>query len=177
VALTAWSAGYGAVARILDTEALGESLDAIILLDGFHSSFDGQRRVELTRLAAFHRFAQKAISGERLLTITHSEVETGTYPTSRETTDALLGLLGLTRAAGGARPEWPALKESHGVRKEKIPPLVPTTECHAGSFHVRGFTGGTKEDHMAHLIYMGTLALPDLARRWNTPVGATLRAK
>src|SRR5262249_8310781 len=136
VALTAWSAGYGAVARILDSGVLADSVDAIILLDGFHSSFDQAHHVELTRISSFEAFALKAMHNERLFTITHSEVETYTYPTSRETTDALLALLHLERTNGRTVPDWPALTHEHGVRKDKIPPLEPTTECTAGSFRV-----------------------------------------
>ena len=74
------------------------------------------------------------------------------------------------------RPEWPAFKSTHGVDRDKIPPMQPTSEVRSGAFSVRGYGGGTKEDHMQHLIFMATLALPELAKRWNTPLGASLRA-
>src|SRR5262249_38073976 len=125
VALAAWSAGYGAVARILDSGVLGDSVDAVILLDGFHSSFDQPHHVELTRIASFEAFAQQAMRNERLFTITHSEVETYTYPTSRETSDALLAQLKLERTKAGPAPTWPALAQDHGVHRDKIPPLEP----------------------------------------------------
>lgn len=172
VALTAWSAGYGAVVRILESGALGDSLDAIVLLDGFHAAFDQKQQVDLARLTPFVEFAHMAMRGERLLSITHSEIDPYTYPSSTRTTDALLGQLGLPRTPGGARPVLPPFSQMHGVPKDKLLPLEPTSECHSGSFHVRGFTGQTPEAHMAHLIYMATLALPELAQRWNATTAA-----
>ena len=74
-------------------------------------------------------------------------------------------MLGLQRTPGGPKPELPKLSQLHGMSRDKMVGLIPTSECHSGSFHVRGYTGTTPEDHMAHLAYMATTALPDLARR------------
>jgi len=167
VAVTAWSAGWGAVSAVLDNGVLGDSLDAIVLLDGLHSSYLRQKEIDTTRLAGLEAFARRAMRDERLLTITHSEIETYTYPSTHETSDALLGMLGLARTPGGPRPELPALSQFYGIPRDKLVALVPTSECHAGSFHLRGYTGTTAEDHMMHLAYMASIALPDLARRWN----------
>ena len=58
------------------------------------------------------------------------------------------------------------MSQWHGIPREKLVTLEPTGETHVGSFHVRGYRGSTQEDHIAHLAYMSTLALPELAKRW-----------
>jgi hypothetical protein len=166
VALTAWSAGWGAVSRILESNALGESLDAIIVLDGLHSAYGDKRSVDRIRLGPIAAFAERAKRDEKLLSITHSEIDPYTYPSTRQTADELLKMIGLERGPPGPRPELPALSQWHGIPREKLVTLEPTGETHVGSFHVRGYRGSTQEDHIAHLAYMATLALPELAKRW-----------
>lgn len=166
VALTAWSAGWGAVSRILDNGTLGESLDAIIVLDGLHSAYGDKRSVDRIRLQQIAAFAERAKRGEKLLSITHSEIDPYTYPSTRQTADELLKMVGLERGPAGPEPLLPVLSQWHGIPREKLVRLRPTGETHLGDFHVRGYTGETQEDHIAHLAYMATLALPELAERW-----------
>ena len=167
LALTAWSAGYGAVIRILENPALADEVDTVVLLDGIHAGHEGDpTAIDMARLAPFVRFAEKARDGQRLMLITHSDIEPTTYPGTRRTTDALLQALGVTRVDGGDAPAMPALSSNHGVPKSKLVALVPKSHADAGNFHVRGFAGELPESHMAHLIQMATVALPELSRRW-----------
>ena len=100
----AWSAGYGAVLRILEQPALANKVNAVILLDGIHVGYQpDSNQLLLIRLAPFERFAKRAASGETLFTITHSNiVPMGNYAGTRQTTDALLRALNLERRGGEA---------------------------------------------------------------------------
>jgi hypothetical protein len=172
LALTAWSAGYGAVLEILTRPALAEKVDAVILLDGIHVGYRaGTSEPQLDRLMPFERFAREAMEGKKLFTITHSDITpVGHYAGTRETTDALLRSIGVDRQSGGEAPAMPALHSIEGViARKKIVKLVPETFVAKGELRVRGYAGDQPEDHMAHLIHMTTAALPDLAARWNQP--------
>ena len=78
------------MSRILENGSLGESLDAIIVLDGLHSAYGDKRSVDRIRLQPIAAFAERAKRGEKLLSITHSEIDPYTYPSTRQTADELL---------------------------------------------------------------------------------------
>jgi hypothetical protein len=44
--------------------------------------------------------------------------------------------------------------------------LEQTSEAKKGGLHVRGYSGQTPEQHMAHLVQMSVTVLPELAERW-----------
>jgi hypothetical protein len=166
IALSAWSAGYGAVVRIIENQSLADEIDAVVLLDGIHASYLQGGIVDPAKLAPYARFARKAIAGQKLFVITHSDIKPTEYAGTRETCDALLKLVDVPRTRGGEATLFPLLRSLHGVPRSKLVPLEPTSEAHAGDFHVRGYSGATPENHMAHLIQMATVALPYLAARW-----------
>ena len=124
------------------------------------------------------KFARQAVDGKKMMLITHSDVKPPDYPGCKETTDGMLESLGIPRTAGGTAPVMPPLAvtkneagkpSTHGVPQSKIIELEPRSEVHKGGLTVRGYNGETPEHHMAHLIRMATLALPDLVARWGTP--------
>jgi hypothetical protein len=171
VALTAWSAGYGAVLRILEQPALAAQVDAVVLLDGIHCGYKpDSTALQLDRIAPFERFAHEAIDHGKLFSITHSEITPiGKYAGTRETTDALLQLASVARTAGGETPQPVALASIDGViARKSIRPLLPRSEAHAGGLHVRGYVGDQPEHHIMHLIEMSVTALPDLVHHWAT---------
>src|SRR5262249_36723919 len=47
LAMTAWSAGYGAILRTLEQPALADSVNAVILLDGIHVGYAHKGSTEL----------------------------------------------------------------------------------------------------------------------------------
>jgi hypothetical protein len=170
LALSSWSAGYGAILRIIENPALFDRVDAIVLLDGLHAralpeSEPKAGQIDLQRVEPFVRFARAAVAGQKLFVITHSDVKPPDYAGCRETTDALLASVGVERTPGGEVPVMPALSSGHGVPKSKMIALEPRSIAHAGGLYVRGYTGETPEHHMAHLIQMATVGLPELARR------------
>ncbi len=137
LALTAWSAGYGAVMKVLDQPALAEKVDAVLLLDGIHVGYGPGGELQLERLAPFERFAREAVEGKKLFYITHSDIlpigPNGRYAGTHETTDALLRAVGVTRSMGGQTPVAPTLHSIEGViAKKKLVPLTPESFADQG---------------------------------------------
>jgi hypothetical protein len=168
LALTAWSAGYGAVLKVLEQPALAAKVDAVLLLDGIHVGRGPGNELLLDRLAPFQRFAQEAVEGKRLFSITHSNVvPIGRYAGTHETTDALLQAVGVARSPGGETPTALPLRSLERVmaKKQQVPLIAESVARRAG-LRVRGYRGDHPEHHMAHLVYMAATALPDLVEWW-----------
>jgi hypothetical protein len=166
LALSAFSAGYGAVRGVLNQPALAERVDAVLLLDGLHTGFmPRDHSLDEGRLAPFLRFAKQAAAGKKLFSITHSEITpNGDYASTRATTDALLAHVGASRVHGDGAPELPALASLVNVKK--LVPFVQRSEAQKGCLHVRGFAGTEEPDHIMHMAEMSVTVLPELARYW-----------
>ena len=152
VTLSGFSAGHGAIRAILLDSAHFAAVDAILLLDGMHTSYVPEGKVladggalDTTNLAAFARFARVAERGEKRFLVTHSEIFPGTFASTTETANWLLGALGLQR-----KPvlEW-------GPRG-----MQQLSEVRSGQFAVMGFAGNSAPDHIDHLH-----AMPELLRK------------
>jgi hypothetical protein len=143
VIVSAFSAGYGGVRALLSDERTAESLDAVILLDGLHTSYVPERTVlaeggalDTTKLVPFLRFARRAAAGEASLFITHSEIFPGTFASTTETADWLISALGLART--------PVLAWGPGGMQR-------LSEVRRGRLTILGFAGNTGPDHIDHL--------------------------
>jgi pimeloyl-ACP methyl ester carboxylesterase len=171
LALVGWSAGYGAVMRALAHGPHADRVDAVILLDGLHTSYrEGTNIVEPASLVSIEAFARRAMKGEKLFVLTHSNIQPMGYLGVRETTDYLLGKLELTRTEVDMKTEIPDLEAAKGVLpKADLRPLELRTEVRSGGFIVRGFGGDQAAHHISHLMQMSQIALPELAKRW-TPI-------
>ncbi len=105
VMLTAWSAGHGAIREILSVPQYYDKVDKVLLIDGMHTGYvDGkagpqESQLENDHLDIFLKFAQDAVAGRKTMLITHSEIFPGTFASTTETADWLLGKLGLHRTA------------------------------------------------------------------------------
>jgi len=145
VILSGFSAGYGAIRRIISSEWNFERVDAILLLDGFHTSYIPERkvlaeggRIDSTGLLFYLKYAQDATakqSRKRFL-ITHSEIFPGTFVSTTEATDYLLHTLTMKRTP---LLKWGPL----GMQQ-----LSSSRRNH---FAVYGFAGNTARDHVDHL--------------------------
>jgi hypothetical protein len=143
VIVSAFSAGYGGVRALLSDERTAETLDAVILLDGLHTSYVPERTVlaeggalDTAKLAPFLRFARRAAAGEASLLITHSEIFPGTFASTTETSDWLVAALGLSRI--------PVLVWGPGGMQQ-------LSEVRRGRLTILGFAGNTGPDHIDHL--------------------------
>jgi hypothetical protein len=160
VGLSGWSAGYGAIQKILGQKYGKQRVDSVILLDGLHCGYQGQGLNGL-QIKAFTDFAREAASGRRLMFVSHSSIIPPGYASTTETANYLIHEVGgKPRASGGAGPLG----------------LELISRYTRGNFHVRGFSGNDKMDHCAHLgLYRDVLKI-HIKPRWNTPrVSASMK--
>jgi hypothetical protein len=157
--LIGFSAGHGAVRAILAEPRHFARVDAVLLLDGMHTSYVPEGSVlatggalDTTNLVAFASFARAAMRGEKRFLVTHSEIFPGTFASTTETADWLLRSLGLRRK--------PVLR--WGPRG-----MQQLSEVRAGRFEVMGFAGNSAPDHVDQLH-----AMPELLVRL---IGTTQR--
>lgn len=151
VTLVGYSAGHGAVRAILREPRHFARVNAILLLDGMHTSYVPEGSLlatggslDTTNLVAFAAFARAAIRGEKRFVVTHSEIFPGTFASTTETADWLIHSLGLTR-----KPvlQW-------GPRG-----MQQLSDVKSGRFEILGFAGNSAPDHVDQLH-----AMPEMLR-------------
>ncbi len=167
ILLVAWSAGYGAVEAILEKPALYDRIDGVVLLDGLHGDYKNEvdarsvrqpdpDNVDLTGLRALVRFAGEAteVGGvrPRRMVITHSSIMPPNYPGTTETSWALLTATHVPYQ----KVDEPGPRDMHLVDR-----------ADAGHLHVRGFTGRSAHDHIAHLGLVGDEVRRFVSRPWS----------
>jgi hypothetical protein len=115
-------------------------VDAVLLIDGLHTSYSPEGTVlekggvlDTTNLVAFMHYAREAMAGRKRFLITHSEIFPGTFASTTETTDYLVEHLGLKRT--------PVLR--WGARG-----LQQLSEVRQGAFEIMGFAGNSAPDHI-----------------------------
>jgi hypothetical protein len=148
IALSSFSAGYGAIRAILGHPQHAANVNTVVLADSLHASYRGdpsaQRSTDLpideTSLEPFLKFADDAAAGRKRLWVSHSEVYPGTYASTTETADALLRHVQLPR-----RPRLNA--GSVGMQQ--------LSETRRGGLYVAGFAGNSAPDHLDHLYALG----------------------
>jgi hypothetical protein len=152
VTLVGFSAGHGAVRAILRDSSHFAHVDAVLLIDGLHTSYVPEGTVlekggalDTTNLVAFTRFAREAMRGTKRFLITHSEIFPGTFASTTETTDYLVEHLGLKRTPV---LEW-------GARG-----LQQLSDVRQGAFEIMGFAGNSAPDHIDQFQ-----AMPELLQR------------
>ncbi|MBX3190196.1 MAG: hypothetical protein KF819_24425 [Labilithrix sp.] len=154
VALSAWSAGFVSVSQILREPANGDKVDAVLLADGFFTSFtDPKKRViNTTSLERFVALVDQASKNDKLFGITHTAIPTQNYPSVEETVAKLLEMTSSAKTATNVL----------GPRK-----MVETYVVDRGSFHVKGYEGILAGDHIRQIHAMGETLWPYLKTRWD----------
>jgi hypothetical protein len=147
MALSSFSAGFAALKHILSEPAVPDRVDAVLLEDSLYAAYSDPEEKQLvpSNLKPFVSFARAAARGQKLMAMTHSEVPTQGYASTRETADLLLDELGLERHPASS---------GKGTVAEK------------GNFWLRGLPGIDKEAHARHLQTMASTTLPRLAHFW-----------
>lgn len=151
IALSAWSAGFASVGAILKQRGMADRIDAVLLADGPHTMYDASHHIYEPGMEKWVRLAEAAMRGEKLFALTHSSIPTIGFPSTTETIGELLKLTSVEKephAAIGPR----------GMRE--------IYECTVGDFHVAGYEGQTKKDHIDHIKGMSETLLPLLRERW-----------
>ncbi len=157
LALSAWSAGYGAVNEILKHGDQG--IDAVMLLDALHAGWAYGHHHEKTAEGASSAnvqpvfdFARRALHGQKIFIFTHSQIDPVTYPSTRQTADLMLSDFGLART-----PVDPGDQ-----------PFGMTGRVDVKGFHVWSYLGRNKDAHCAHLEHLAP-ALAIIEDAWHTP--------
>jgi hypothetical protein len=152
--LSSWSAGYGAIREILREHPTVPS--AVVLLDSLHASYVGDdNAIDPAGLAPFVAYARRAVAGEAVMVVTHSEIRPPGYASTSETASKLIGELGGSRSYAGLMP-------THGVEAK--------TRFSDGQLEVRGYTGSDKNAHCAHLRMLGDILRDEVMPKLK-PVG------
>jgi hypothetical protein len=144
VALSAWSAGYGAAEKLLARVEDRERVDAVLLADGLHAGFADPHRRQFApnALQAFRDFGELAKRGEKLFAITHSSIATDGYASTTECSKLLLEVLDVPREGS-----W--------------------VSGHAGAFSIEGSAGEDKAAHIAQFRQMDSTLYAKLGARWS----------
>lgn len=142
VTLAGFSAGHGAVRAILRDSAHFRNIDAVLLLDGMHTSYAPEGvvlekggKIDSTNLISLTKFARAAVRGEKRFLITHSEIFPGTFASTTETADYVIAALGLKRES---------------VLRWGPVGMQQLSSVKQGRFEIMGFAGNTGPDHIDH---------------------------
>jgi hypothetical protein len=157
LALSSWSAGYGATDQILRQPA-GKKVDAVILLDSLHAGYadDQSKALKPGQLDPFIAFAKRAAKKETFMFQSHSSIIPPGYASTTEVAEFVVGQL-------GGKPKRTSRKDVLG--------LDMIDRFDKGNYHMRGYTGDDKPDHCAHIGLMTDLVRVHLNSRWKTPKG------
>lgn len=132
IALTAWSAGHGAIREILSVPEYYDRVQKVLLVDGLHTGYVNGKP-EPDHLDIFLKFAKDAVGGRKTMVITHSEIYPGTFASTTETADWLISQLGLKRRA---------------VLRWGPSGTQQLSQVRAGKFLLMGYAGNSAPDHI-----------------------------
>jgi len=136
IALSSWSAGYGAVAQVLPRH--DARVQAVILLDSLYAGYtDDRRTLDRARLAPFLGAARAAVAGGPALFLTHTAIVTPGYGSTAEVASFLLTELGVTAAAA----DDGATAAAYPLRRL----------FEEGHLWIRGYAGADRDAHCAQL--------------------------
>ena len=174
IALSCWSAGYGAVGSVLLHRRGTDPLDAILVEDGIHAGWREEDPSQLNPLpfSMFVDAARAAAGGKILFTMTHSEISPPLYGGTSTTAAFMLHAVGaepVKNAMLELPPHVKLVAAEHAVSKRLEKHMVPISDTRVGLLHIRGYAGDTREHHMAHLLQMAATVLPELQERWAKP--------
>jgi hypothetical protein len=142
LAVSSFSAGYGAVREVLKNSAYFNDIDGMVLADTVYASFtSASDHTPLdSQMTGFSNFAAAATNGTKTLTLSHSLVQTYTYANTAETADDLMAWTGLT----------PSTYNVTGLGG-----LQFYRHAQAGEFEVFGALGDDATAHSKHLQNIG----------------------
>lgn len=157
LALSSWSAGYGAIEQILRQPA-GKKVDALILLDSVHAGYtdEAAHTLKTEQLTPFVAFARRAAKKQAFMFLSHSSIIPPGYASTTEVADYIVRQL-------GGKPKK--------ANRHDVLGLDMFERYDKGNFHMRGYTGDDKPDHCAHIGLMADVVRSHLEPRWKSPKG------
>jgi hypothetical protein len=155
LALSSWSAGYGATEMIL-RQTGGKGIDSVILLDSLHDGYvdENAHSLKADQIEPFVAFAKQAAAKHRFMFQSHSSIIPPGYASTTEVAHYIEGKL-------GGKPRK--------VARQDVLGLDMIERFDKGNYHVRGYEGDDKPDHCAHIGLMADIVRVHLAPRWKTP--------
>ncbi|APR86775.1 hypothetical protein A7982_12124 [Minicystis rosea] len=157
LALSSWSAGYGAIEQILRQPA-GKKVDSLILLDSVHAGYTDEQAhaLKTEQLVPFVEFAKRAAKKQTFMFLSHSSIIPPGYASTTEVGDYIVHQL-------GGKPKK--------ANRQDVLGLDMIDRFDKGNFHMRGYTGDDKPDHCAHIGLMAGIVRNQLEPRWKSPKG------
>jgi hypothetical protein len=160
LALSSWSAGFGAVTKILARHL--DAVDGVVLLDSLHSDYvpraagdpPGVRRVQTPQLEPVLAMAGRAVHRDGILFVSHSEIVPPGYASTTEVANYLIEQVAGVRSAG----------EGANLLGARL-----LTRFDRQGMHVRGYQGGDKFAHCAHVGLLAEAVRDYLEPAWGTP--------
>jgi hypothetical protein len=158
IALSSWSAGYGASEMIL-RQTNGKGIDTLILLDSLHAGYvdENAHTLKLDQIEPFVAFARKASAKQKFMFMSHSSIVPPGYASTTEVAHYVESKL-------RGKPRHVAREDVYGMD------MIERFD--KGFFHVRGYTGEDKPDHCAHIGLMADVMKLHVGPRWKTKTSA-----
>lgn len=157
LALSSWSAGYGAIEQILRQPA-SKKVDSVILLDSLHAGYvdEQAKTLKVEMIEPFLGFARRAASKRAFMFMSHSSIIPPGYASTAETSAYVVKQLkGKIKKAS----------------RHDVLGLDMYERFDKGNFKMRGYTGNDKPDHCAHIGLMADIMRVHLGGRWKSPKG------
>jgi hypothetical protein len=154
LALSSFSAGYGAVREIL--ALYGGAIEAVVLLDSLHSDYVPRkllgadatnRQVWGAPIASVIEYARRAARGEVTLFVSHSQVVPPSYASTSEVADYLIDEVGGPAPNEGIETDAFDMRQSETADHDDG---VVSAFDRAG-MHVRGYVGSDGAAHCAQV--------------------------
>jgi hypothetical protein len=157
LALSSWSAGYGAIEQILRQPA-GKRVNAVVLLDSLHTGYTDEKAKALktNQIDVFVDYAKRAAKKQGFMFLSHSSILPPGYASTAEVASYVIGEL-------KGKPKK--------AKRADVLGLDLIRRFDKGNFHVRGYTGDDKPDHCAHIGLMADIVRVHLEPHWKTPRG------
>jgi hypothetical protein len=165
IALSSWSAGFGAVREILKRPHDASRVDAVLLADGLFTDWSsskqtshashgkpGARDADFEKVQAVVDFAKRATEGQTLFVLTHTSIDRHFYPDAPRTAAAMLRQFDVARG-------FPDGLQASAAGSQRY-------ATDSAGFHVWGFGGKTWADHLAQHRMMGSRQFAALKAFW-----------
>jgi hypothetical protein len=140
LAVSSFSAGYGAVREILKNPTYRGDIDALLAADSLYATTAGDGTPLDSQMVDYKTYATLAKNGSKTFLFSHSKVPTYTYENTMETGDELMQHLGISASANN----------TNGLGT-----LNFYRSAQTGNFRLWGALGEDGDSHLEHLRYIG----------------------
>lgn len=143
LAVSTFSAGYGAVREILKQPSYYGEIDAIVAADSIYAGFvayPSNLSLVSSQMVDWRRYAADAKAGSKWFLVSHSQVDPVTYASTVLTANDLMSHVGLAPTS---------------VNYNGLGTLNFYRRAQSGQFTVLGATGADGDAHLEHLRYVG----------------------